>query len=111
MSLKILEQLAEGQAEQLFEKARELAQAGDVACLRMILDRRIWPPRKAHPINVTLPPINSPQDALPAIAAICTKLREGGRLTPDEITARSSVVGPLHSDYRAAQTMKGALQP
>jgi hypothetical protein len=86
-----LEQLAEGQAEQLFEKARELAQAGDVACLRMMLDR-IWPPRKAQPVNVTLPPINSSQDALAAIAAICTALREGG-LTPDEITALSSVVG------------------
>jgi hypothetical protein len=85
-----LEQLAEGQAEQLFEKARELAQAGDVACLRMMLDR-IWPPRKAQ-VNVTLPPINSSQDALAAIAAICTALREGG-LTPDEITALSSVVG------------------
>jgi hypothetical protein len=86
-----LEQLAEGQAEQLFEKVRELAQAGDVACLRMMLDR-IWPPRKAQPVNVTLPPINSSQDALAAIAAICTELREGG-LTPDEITALSSVVG------------------
>ena len=86
-----LEQLAEGQAEQLFEKVRELAQAGDVACLRMMLDR-IWPPRKEQPVNVTLPPINSSQDALAAIAAICTALREGG-LTPDEITALSSVVG------------------
>jgi hypothetical protein len=86
-----LEQLAEGQAEQLFEKVRELAQAGDVACLRMMLDR-IWPPRKAQPVNVTLPPINSSHDALAAIAAICTALREGG-LTPDEITALSSVVG------------------
>jgi hypothetical protein len=86
-----LEQLAEGQAEQLFEKVRELAQAGDVACLRMMLDR-IWPARRAQPINVTMPPINSSQDALAAIAAICTALREGG-LTPDEITALSSVVG------------------
>jgi hypothetical protein len=86
-----LEQLAEGQAKQLFEKVRELAQAGDIACLRMMLDR-IWPPRKAQPVNVTLPPINSSQDALDAIAAICTALREGG-LTPDEITALSSVVG------------------
>jgi hypothetical protein len=86
-----LEQLAEGQAEQLFEKVRELALAGDVACLRMMLDR-IWPPRKAQPVNVTLPPINSSQDALVAIAAICRALREGG-LTPDEITALSSVVG------------------
>jgi hypothetical protein len=57
----------------------------------MILDR-IWPPRKAQPINVTLPPINSSQDALDAIAAICIALGEGC-LTPDEITALSSVVG------------------
>ena len=34
-----LERLAEGQAEQLFEKVWELALAGDVACLRMLLDR------------------------------------------------------------------------
>jgi hypothetical protein len=70
---------------------RELAQAGDVACLRMMLDR-IWPPRKAQPVNITLPPINSSQDALAAIAAICVALGEG-RLTPDEIIALSSVVG------------------
>jgi hypothetical protein len=86
-----LEQLAEGQAEQIFQKVSELAQAGDVSCLRMMLDR-IWPPRKAQPINVTMPRINSSQDALDAIAAICTALGEG-RLTPDEIMALSSVVG------------------
>jgi hypothetical protein len=88
---QILEQLAEGQAEQLFEKVRELAQAGDVACLRMLLDR-IWPPRRAQPINVTMPRINNAQDALAAIASICKTLGEDG-LTPDEITALSSVVG------------------
>jgi hypothetical protein len=88
---RTLEQLAEGQAEQIFQKVRELAQAGDVACLRMLLDR-IWPPRKAQPINVTMPPINSSQDALDAITAIFKALGEG-RLTPDEITALSSVVG------------------
>jgi hypothetical protein len=86
-----LEQLAEGQAEQIFQKVRELAQAGDVGCLRMLLDR-IWPSRKAQPINVTMPPINSSQDALAAITAIFKALGEG-RLTPDEITALSSVVG------------------
>jgi hypothetical protein len=88
---KTLEQLAEGQAEQIFQKVSELAHAGDVSCLRMILDR-IWPPRKAQPINVTMPPINSSQDVLAAIAAIFKALGEG-RLTPDEIMALSSVVG------------------
>ena len=45
-----LEQLAEGQAEQLIQKALELALAGDVACLRMMLDR-VSPPRKAQPVK------------------------------------------------------------
>jgi hypothetical protein len=86
-----LEQLAEGQAEQIFQKVLEGALAGDVSCLKLLLDR-MWPPRKAQPVNVPLPPINNSQDALAAIAAICTALGEG-RLTPDEITALSSVVG------------------
>src|SRR5262249_43325991 len=86
---QIVEQLAE--AEELIQKVWKLARAGDVSCLRMMLDR-IWPPRKAQPINVTMPPIRSSQDALAAIAAICRALGEG-RLTPDEITALSSVVG------------------
>ena len=88
---QFVEQLAEGQAEQLIQKALELALAGDVSCLRMMLDR-VSPPRKAQPVNVTMPPINSSQDALDAIAAIFKALGEG-RLTPDEITALSSVVG------------------
>jgi hypothetical protein len=87
----MLEQLAEGQAEQIFQKVSEGALAGDVPCQKLLLDR-IRPPRKAQPINVTMPPIKCSQDALAAIAAICTALREGG-LTPDEITALSSVVG------------------
>jgi len=88
---QILEQLAEGQAEQIFQKVLKQALAGDVSCQRLLLDR-IWPPRKGQPINVSMPPINSSQDALAAIASICTALGEG-RLTPDEITALSSVIG------------------
>jgi hypothetical protein len=88
---QILEQLAEGQAEQLFQKVLEGALAGEVSCQRMLLDR-VWPPRKAQPINVTMPPINSSQDALAAIASICTALGEG-RLTPDETSALSLVIG------------------
>jgi hypothetical protein len=90
-TIQVLEQLAEGQAEQLLRKVIEQALAGDVACQRMMLDRVYITP-KARPINVTMPPINSSQDVLDAIAAICKALGEG-RLTPDEITALSSVVG------------------
>ena len=62
---RALEQLAEGQAD---------------------------PPPKGRPINVRIPPINGPQDALSSIAAIFNAIREG-QLTPDEIGALSLVVG------------------
>ena len=88
---QVLEQLAEGQAEQLLHKVLEQALAGDVACLRMLLDRLYVPP-KARPINVPIPPINGPEDALSAIAAIFSALGRG-ELTPDETTALSLVVG------------------
>ena len=87
---QMVEQLAEGQAEQLVQKVLELAQAGDVSCLRMMLDR-LWPPRKGQPVNVVMPPINTSQDVFPAIASIWTAIREG-RLTPDEASALSIVI-------------------
>ena len=87
---QMVEQLAGGQAEQLVQKVLDLAQAGDVSCLRMMLDR-LWPPRKGQPVNVVMPPINTSQDVFPAIASIWTAIREG-RLTPDEASALSIVI-------------------
>jgi hypothetical protein len=87
---QILEQLAEDQAEQLFQTAVDLALAGNVCCLRMMLDR-VYPPRKGRPVNVVMPPIKTSQDVLPAIASIWTAIREG-HLTPDEASALSFVI-------------------
>ena len=87
---QILQQLVEGQAEHLVQKAVEMAQAGDVACLRMVLDR-LWPVRKGQPVQVLMPPINTSQDLLPAIASIWSAVAEG-RLTPDEASALSIVI-------------------
>jgi hypothetical protein len=88
---RALEQLAEGQAEQVFQKLIEQALAGDVPSQKIFLDR-VYPPPKGRPINVRIPPINGPQDALSSIAAIFSAIREG-QLTPDEIGALSLVVG------------------
>ena len=87
---QILQQLVEGQAEHLVQKAVKMAQAGDVACLRMVLDR-LWPVRKGQPVQVLMPPINTSQDLLPAIASIWSAVAEG-RLTPDEASALSIVI-------------------
>jgi hypothetical protein len=87
---QMLEQLAEGQAEQIFQKVLEGALAGDGPCQKMLMDR-LWPPRKGQPVNVIMPPINTSQDVFPAIASIWTAIREG-RLTPDEASALSVVI-------------------
>jgi hypothetical protein len=89
-STQLLEQLVEGEAELLVQKLLELAKAGDVTCLRMLLDR-LWPARKGQPVKVLMPPINSPQDVLPAVASSWSEVREG-RLTPDEANSLSTVV-------------------
>jgi len=61
------------------------------ASQRMFLDR-VYVPPKARPINVTMPPIKRPQDAISALACVCKALGEGS-LTPDETNALSSVIG------------------
>jgi Family of unknown function (DUF5681) len=87
---QIVEQLAEGQAEQLVQKALEMALAGDVPALRMLLDR-VYPPRKGQPVNIDMPPIKTLQDVLAAMASVLTAIGDG-RLTPDEASAISLVV-------------------
>jgi hypothetical protein len=52
---------------------------------------RIWPPRRGRPVNIAIPPINSPQDVFAAIASIWTAIGEG-QLTPDEASALSVVM-------------------
>ena len=87
---QIVDQFAEGQAEQVVQKVFELANGGDVACLRMLLDR-ISPVRKGMPINIDLPPIKTSRDVLGAVASVWTAIGDG-RLTPDEANALSTVV-------------------
>ena len=86
---QMVEQLAEGQAEQLIQKALELAQAGDVACLRMVLDR-LWPVRKGQPVNIDLPSPKSSADVLDVVSKLWSAIAEG-RLTADEASALSLV--------------------
>ena len=87
---QLVQQLAEGHAEDLIAKVRELALAGDVSCLRIMLDR-LWPARKGVPVDIAMPPINSRQDVFAAIASVWSAIREG-RLTADEAAALSIVI-------------------
>ena len=77
-----LRRLLEGDAEKLTHKAVALALKGNVACLRLCLDR-IVPPRRDRLVNFTLPAMNSASDASKAMVAITTAVASGD-LTPAE---------------------------
>jgi hypothetical protein len=84
------DQLAEGQAQELIQKAIELAKTGNVSCMHMVLDR-VWPIRKGRPVNLEVGPIRGPKDVLAAIAMVWTAIGEG-RLTPEEASALFPVI-------------------
>ena len=79
---QMIELMIEGEAEALTQTAIRLAKAGDPALLKTLLDR-LAPPRKERPVQVDLPPLQSPQDA-PAVARALIVAASAGELTPSE---------------------------
>ena len=76
------EQLLDGRAERLTEKAIELALGGDVTALRLCLERVIGP-RRDRPIQLKLPSATKAQEIPAALAAAIQAVGEG-RITPAE---------------------------
>ena len=78
----IAESLLQGETEAITRLAIERAKAGDMAALRMCLDR-VAPPLRHRAIAFELPPLASAADAVTALAAITAAVAEG-ELTPAE---------------------------
>lgn len=77
-----LESMLDGEAETITRKAVELALAGDMAAIRLCLDR-ILPPRKDRPVNFAMPKMATIADAKQAVSAIVAAVADG-QLTPME---------------------------
>lgn len=80
-----VEALIEGEAKALTRKAIELAKAGDMAALRLCMDR-IAAPKKDRPSPFELPPMKDGRDHPVAIAAIISAVAAGD-LTAGEAEA------------------------
>ena len=93
------ETLLDGEADALTRKAIELAKTGDTTALRLCIER-ILPARKDRPVSITLPPINTPADAVTVLAAITSAVSDG-EMTPMEASELSKVVD---SYTRAVET-------
>lgn len=96
-----LETLLDGQAKALTQKAIDLALTGDMAALRLCLDR-ILPPRKDRPVTFTLPPINSAQDAAVVVSAVLAAVA-AGELTPSDAGEISKLVDSYVKAFETAE--------
>jgi hypothetical protein len=86
----LLENIMDGESETILQTAIGKAKEGDIAAIRMVIDR-IAPIRKNPPIEFELPPIEKPADAVAATAAIASAVGTG-ELTPAEAAQLSKVV-------------------
>ena len=84
------ELLLDGDAETITSKAIELAKTGDMAAIRLCMDR-FCPPRKDRAIPFELPKMERAADAGAAIAAIVAAVADGD-LTPIEAGELSKLV-------------------
>ena len=85
-----MEALLDGEFEALTRKAIELAKGGDMAALRLCLDR-ILPPRKDRPVSFTLPAITGTTDAAAAMVSILAAVSSGD-VTPGEAAEVSKLI-------------------
>ena len=85
----LMEGLLADDAEAIGRKAIELAKQGDMAAIRLCMDR-LSPVRKDEPVAFELPPLDKPADSVAAaeiVAAVAA-----GELTPSEAAELAKVV-------------------
>jgi hypothetical protein len=93
---RLLEQLVEGQGQNLTQKMLELALDGNPRCLEYFMER-LMPPRRGRVLEQPLPKISGVNDIGPAIATITNQLNNG-ELTTEEA---SDMFGLLERRARA----------
>jgi hypothetical protein len=95
-----VQELLDGQAEAITQKAVDLALEGDIAALKLCLER-ICPPRKERAVDVALPALESTEDAARSVAAILAAVTSGA-LTPNEGVALTGIVETHRRSLEAA---------
>jgi len=85
----LMESLFADDAEAIGRKAIAMAKQGEMAAIRLCMDR-LAPPRKGEPVAFELPPLDKPADSVAAaeiVAAVAA-----GELTPSEAADLAKVV-------------------
>jgi len=96
-----LEALLDGQANALTQKAIDLALGGDMAALRLCLDR-ILPPRKDRPVSFKLPTIDSAKDAAAILSSVLAAVA-AGEITPTDAAEVGKLIDSFVKAYETAE--------
>ena len=86
----MMENLLGYEAEAIGRKAVEMAIKGDMAAIRLCMDR-LAPARKDEPVAFELPPLEKPADSVAAAATLVAAVAEG-ELTPSEAAQLAKVI-------------------
>ena len=86
----LMENLLSYEAEAIGRKAVEMAIKGDMAAIRLCMDR-LAPARKEESIAFELPPLEKPADSVAAAATLVAAVAEG-ELTPSEAAQLAKVI-------------------
>jgi len=82
----LMQNLLEGEAEEIARKAIEMAKAGDMGAIRVCMDR-LASIRRKDPIAFELPPVDKARDSVTAVAAVAA-----GDLTTSEAAEVAKII-------------------
>lgn len=104
IATRVLEELLDGESEAISRKCIELAKAGDMTAIRLLMDRTIAP-RKDRPTPFDMPEIKSAEDTA---GAICSVLNEvaAGSMTASEGDAIVKIIGAYASNLEIGNIQK-----
>lgn len=97
----MVEQLLDGEAEDIARKAIELAKGGNTVAMRLVLER-LLPPRRDRPVSFRLPRLTSADDAAKAAAALVEAVAAGD-LTPSEAAELGRLVDSFTRALEASE--------
>src|SRR5215470_5330717 len=78
----LLQNLLEGEAEEIARKAIEMAKAGDIGAIRVCMDR-LASIRRKDPVAFELPPVDKASDSVKALAAVVAAVAAGDVTTSE----------------------------
>src|SRR5262249_43914405 len=111
---RLLEELVEGQGQNITQKMLQVALDGNPRCLEYFMDR-LMPVRRGRVLEQQLPKINGVNDIGPAMAAITGQLNKG-ELTTEEASDLIGFTGALcardfgNRAYRKSREGRGAAE-